>query len=421
MIFTDGKLLPDPERRAVLDGLGPRLDAIRTAPPLRAETVIGAVDALGKRLEAEGPGSLLSRALPAGMTLGELLPLLRREALEAKLSTELGPDPFAPRSFSQTTAHVLPLGVLFHIAPGNMPGLPVYTVLEGLLTGNINLLKLPHGDKGLSLMAFKLLVEQEPLLAPYIHAFDLPSGQTGDMKILADLADGLVTWGGDGAIQAARTLAGPGCKLVEWGHRLSFAYISGYEDEPAELSALAAHIAATGQRLCSSCQTIFLDTEDREVGTAFCRKFLPYLEAAAAGSPGPGAGAMASLSGHTALLERIVDGRAQGEALFRGKGCGLILRPDHELELSPMERNVLVKLLPQKDLLPTLRRQKGRLQTAGLLCTPEKRDELTELLARAGLTRITRAGTMSAAFPGEAHDGEYPLRRYLRIVDVERA
>ena len=86
-----------------------------------------------------------------------------------------------------------------------------------------------------------------------------------------------------------------------------------------------------------------------------------------------------------------------------------------------MERNVLVKLLPKKDLLPTLRRQKGRLQTAGLLCTPEKRDELTGLLARAGLTRITRAGTMSAAFPGEAHDGEYPLRRYLRIVDVERA
>ena len=65
-------------------------------------------------------------------------------------------------------------------------------------------------------------------------------------------------------------------------------------------------------------------------------------------------------------------------------------------------------------------RQKGRLQTAGLVCAPEKRQALTSLLARAGLTQITRAGNMSASFPGEAHDGEYPLRRYLRVVDVEK-
>ena len=84
-----------------------------------------------------------------------------------------------------------------------------------------------------------------------------------------------------------------------------------------------------------------------------------------------------------------------------------------------MEGNVLVKLLPQVELLPALRRQKGRLQTAGLLCEPGKREELAQLLARAGVTRVTRAGSMSAAFPGEAHDGEYPLRRYVRVVDVE--
>ena len=46
-------------------------------------------------------------------------------------------------------------------------------------------------------------------------------------------------------------------------------------------------------------------------------------------------------------------------------------------------------------------------------------EELAQLLARAGVTRVTRAGSMSAAFPGEAHDGEYPLRRYVRVVDVE--
>lgn len=420
MIFANGTLLPDTERNAVLNGLESQLNAVRGAPPLEAETVISAVDTLGRRLEAGEFAPLLARFLPAGVGLDQLLPLLRREALEAKLAAELGPEPFRPRTLAQTAAHALPLGVLFHIAPGNMPGLPVYTALEGLLTGNINLVKLPHGDKGLSLAAFQLLTEQEPRLAPYLYAFDLPSGRREDMKRLADLADGLVVWGGDGAIEAARALAGPGCKLIEWGHRLSFAYVSGYEDRDGELSALARHIVETGQRLCSSCQVIFLDAERQEDGLAFCRSFLPYLERAAAKRPGLGAGASASLSGHTALLERIVEGRADGETLFRGRGCSVIFRPDRELELSPMEGNVLVKLLPQAELLPALRRQKGRLQTAGLLCAPERREALAGLLARAGVTRVTRAGSMSASFPGEAHDGEYPLRRYLRVVDVER-
>lgn len=419
MIFANGALLPDSERSALLGGLEARLDAVRAAPPLGADAVISAVDALGRRLEAGEFAQLLSRFLPAGVALDQLLPLLRREALEAKLAAELGPDPFRPRAMGKTSAHILPLGVLFHIAPGNMPGLPVYTALEGLLTGNINLIKLPHGDKGLSLAALRLLTEQEPRLAPYLYAFDLPSGQREDMEALAALADGLVVWGGDGAVKAARTLAGPGCKLIEWGHRLSFAYVSGYEDKEAELSALASHIVETGQRLCSSCQVVFLDSEDREEGAAFCRALLPYLERAAAKRPGVGAGAAASLSGYTALLERIVDGREEGEALFRGKGCSVVFRPGRELELSPMEGNVLVKLLPQQELLPALRRQKGRLQTAGLICAPGRRGALAALLARAGLTRVTRAGSMSAAFPGEAHDGEYPLRRYLRVVDVE--
>lgn len=419
MIFANGKFLPDTERATVISNLEEQINATRTGEPLRAEAVINAVDALGKRLKSGEFDPLLAQFLPAGVTPDDLLPLLTREAIEAKLAAELGPDLFGDRTFPKTTAKIYPLGTLLHIAPGNMPGLPVYTVLEGLLTGNVNILKLPHGDKGLSLAAFRLLTEQEPKLAPYIYAFDLPSKEKDTLQALANLADGIVTWGGDGAIQAARTLAGAGCKLIEWGHRLSFAYISGFEDREAELSALAAHIIGTNQRLCSSCQVIFLDTESRQEAETFCQAFLPHLEKAAAQRPGPGGGAQSTLSAHTALLERIVEGKTAGETLYRGRGCSVLLRPDQELELSPMEGNVLVKCLPQTGLLPTLRRQKGRLQTAGLICAPERREALTALLSQSGLTRITRAGTLSASFPGEAHDGESPLRRYVRIVDIE--
>ena len=419
MIFANGTLLPDSERSQLLDALEDRINTTRLGPAPEAETVISAVDALGRRLQSGEFDGLLSQYLPAGVSLDDLLPLLCRDVLELKLKTELGEASFATRDRGRITARLLPLGTLLHIAPGNMPGLPVYSVLEGLLTGNVNLLKLPRADKGLSLAALSLLCEQAPRLAPYIYAFDIPSSDTEALTRLAALADCIVTWGGEGAVKSVRALAPAGCKLIEWGHRLGFAYLSGYEDKSAELAALAEHIVATNQRLCSSCQVIFLDSDDRAAGEAFCREFLPYLEAAAAKRPGQFSGAAAALSGHTALLERQAAGKDAGELHLRGKGCSVTLRPDRDLELSPMEGNVFVKLLPREALLSILRRGKGVLQTAGLICAPEAREELTDLLARAGVTRITRTGSLSAAFPGEGHDGEYPLRRYVRVVDVE--
>lgn len=64
---------------------------------------------------------------------------------------------------------------------------------------------------------------------------------------------------------AARSMAPAGCKLIEWSHRLSFAYVSGRPPEE-EWYALARHILSTGGLLCSSCQVIYLDTDSLDDG-----------------------------------------------------------------------------------------------------------------------------------------------------------
>ena len=92
---------------------------------------------------------------------------------------------------------------------------------------------------------------------------------------------------------------------------------------------------------------------------------------------------------------------------------------DMELELSPMFGNCLIKRLPRNKAFGCLRRHKGHLQTAGLICAGECREELEMLLCSCGVSRITDAGSMSALFADGTHDGEYPLRRYVRFVDVE--
>jgi len=84
-----------------------------------------------------------------------------------------------------------------------------------------------------------------------------------------------------------------------------------------------------------------------------------------------------------------VDRSGSGDLVFSGQCCSLTLRRDMELELSHLHGNVLVKRLPRKEVLAALRRQRGRLQTAGLLCPPGEREELAALLARAGVNRVT--------------------------------
>ena len=421
MILAQGTLLPDSQLSQVLSGLEGEIDRTRASQALSAEVVIQTCARLLDRLDrGELDGLLAQYATPQILeALARYRALLRPESLRYKLSAELGDLADGPLSRPFGRALAVPLGTLLHITAGNLDGLPAFSALEGLLTGNVNILKLPRGDSGLSLTLLHLLTREEPRLAPFLYAFSIPSTDAASLQALARLADGIVTWGGEEAIRAVRAMAPPGCKLIEWGHRLGFVYLSG-PAHPRELAALARHIVDTGGLLCSSCQVVFLDTEDSDEALALCHSLLPALEQAAlARHTTPGQVAQATLYGYEHFLEQSL--RHTGAQVLRGRGCSVTLCPDRELELSPLYGNVLVKCLPRAELFSALRRQRGRLQTAGLICPPEQRAELVALLARAGVTRITAAGDLSHPFLGENHDGEFPLRRYVRMVDVEES
>lgn len=432
MILANGEIYPSSQQGRILDGLEERINATRTSERLDAETVIDAIDQLGKRIAAGEFNELIA---PFGLEkmaneMKNSVRLLNRDYLERKMETELGRDFFAPHEsaagfgLSGVRTQAVPLGTLFHISAGNVDFLPAYTVAEGLLTGNVNLLKLPQADSGLTVLALQKLMEIQPKLKHFIYVFDTPSSDIAVMKRLAGMADGIVVWGGDAAIGAARSFAPVGAKLIEWGHRLSFAYLSGdWRTRADELTALAEHIVKTEQLLCSSCQTIFLNTSEISDIERFCREFLPYLEAARKKYPisDIGASAECTLKGYTAALETLMTGGSGAEdKVFRGYQCSLTACENSELELSEMFGRLCVKRLPAQDIMHVLRRQKGYLQTAGLLCDEGEFARLSDSLIRSGVNRVTTLGHMSEHFMGESHDGEYSLRRYVRMVNIEQ-
>jgi hypothetical protein len=306
---------------------------------------------------------------------------------------------------------------LFHIAAGNVDGLPAYSVIEGLLAGNVNILKLPAADHGFTIELLSELIKVQPELAQYIYVFDTSSNDIPAMKAMAKCADAIVVWGGDAAVSSVRSLAAPNTKIIEWGHKISFAYVTEQGIDETAMIGLAHHILSTRQLLCSSCQGIFVDTANMSDIYNFCERFFAVLKKVSEEYPRPGIGMQAQLS--LLLYNAELEALEQPQRIYRGENCSLIASADKKLEVSFTNGNCWVKPLPRKYIISRLHRYKGYLQTAGLLCGPEERQALSELLLRAGITRVTGGSDMSRMLCGESHDGEYPLQRYTKIVEYD--
>lgn len=427
MILFEGRLLPNEDMDTVMEQLW---DACVRGIMNRedvAERVIHAAGRVAEKIKIGTYDAILQPLLQQGTfteaQLDEVIQFFDEDNLQLKYDIELGRFKKEVEQEERTGRRkvVEPLGILFHIAAGNAEGLPFYSVLEGMLAGNINILKLPSMDDGISVLLLHEILKEEPSLASYVCVLDVPSTNLAVMKRLADMSDGIVVWGGDEAIKAIRAYASPETQIISWGHKLSFAYVTpdviNDADSQQELYLLAHHICTTRQVLCNSCQGLFVDSDDMQVVTAVGQKFFEILQEVNQEYRPEAIGVRGKIS--IALYNEELESSMKQRQIFKGTGVSVIVSEDSKLELSYMFRNCWVKPLPKSRIVAELKNNRGHLQTVGLISNAKERLLLVEALSKAGVTRITKAGNMSKTISGEAHDGEYPLRRYCKIVEIE--
>ncbi len=426
MIIFEGQLLADEELDNVLEKLWDSCVQTITEREEIAGRVMDACGGVAQKIKQGDYDSILTPLLEKGTftlpQLEEVMQFFDRENLQYKYDMELGDwKQMVEAESGARKKQVTPLGILFHIAAGNAEGLPFYSVLEGMMAGNVNILKLPSMDDGISVLLLHEIIKEEPALAPYVCVLDVPSTNMKVMKRLADMADGIAVWGGDEAIRTIRTYAAPETQIISWGHKLSFAYVSeavlADDKLKQELYGLAHHICQTRQVLCSSCQGLFVDSEDVSVVSGVGELFFQILKEVSATYPPETIGVRGKI--FLSLYNEELENENGAKKILKEKNVSVIVSQDSNLELSYMFRNCWVKPLPSNKIVSALKSHRGHLQTVGLICRQEERSALADKLMKAGVTRITSAGHMSHTIPGEAHDGEYPLQRYCKIVEIE--
>ena len=381
-------------------------------------TVIDACDKLYKRVinhEFDNIALPLLKSLNMPYSsLERYAKVFSKEGLLKKIDIELGDLKNGLLSLDENNnRYYEPLGILFHIAAGNVDLLPAYSVVEGLLVGNINILKLPTGDNGLSILLLKELIKEAPVLKDYIYVFDVPSTEVETIKQLSSFADATIVWGGDEAQKAARAFVDIHSSIISWGHKISFSYVDNNVTDQ-EIMDLCKSICLSNQLFCSSSQGIYLNTNDIDELHHLAKRALPiFVKVSKEMNTLP-----LTMKAKNSLL--LYNDKLEGNVdnIYQDGGVSVVVKEDHKLELSYLFQNIWIKPLIKEEIANVLKPNKNLLQTVSINKNIKDKEEITRLLAKAGATRIVSLGDNSRMLAGESHDGEYALRRYIRIVEV---
>lgn len=400
-------------------------DLLAGTPDIRK--VIDSLDKLGQFL-AENETFLLGELMELGLSKEEALQVkkeslavLSAEELFKKVKRELGELPFEIARVSTREEEFegwMPVGVLGHVTSSNDAMLPFFSSVEGILTGNINVIKTASGAHKVAMTMIEKLCEMDESLCPYFYVFPLSSKDEDLLKAMFSLCNTIAVWGSDAATQGVRKLAPSGVKIVEWGNRISFAYITKKGKTAESLRGLAEDVCVNDQQACSAPQLVFYEADDREDLEQFAQEVMNVLQEVSNTYPvhDISQAEQAELTTQTQLCymdELMGEGK-----LLEGNGCRIFVKYDNELCASPLYRTLIVKAIKREDIIPVLRPFRSYLQSVGLACGREEITSLSAILLAGGVNRITQPGLMMGGYTGEPHDGIYALTHYVKRVSL---
>jgi hypothetical protein len=320
--------------------------------------------------------------------------------------------------------------LLVHNWAGNVPGLPLWSLVCGLLVKAGNIGKLPSAEPLFAGLFARLLAEVHPPLADCMAVVWWKGGDQQSSSALFAQADTVLAYGGNDAIEQIRAQLPATTRFLPYGHKLGFGMIgrAALDTQRAPATArLAAHdVARYEQQGCYSPHVFYVERG----GKVSPREFAQYL-----------AGELASLQRRfprrvLALEDAVgIAGWRQACELqsLAASGAELIgdetapwcvAYADRAQPLAPTagNRNIQVVAVDRlDDVIGQIERHGAYLQTAGLATTPSELFRLSQQLGRFGVTRICAIGSMTAPEAGWHHDGRFNLLDLVRMVEIEQS
>jgi len=328
---------------------------------------------------------------------------------------------------------VQPAGQVLHVASGNVFIACIESLVDGIITRNINFLKMSSDDREFPVLFAESIREfdKEKVICPALSVVWWPGGSEAVENLFKTGMDRIIFWGGQEALKSWQKDLGESTLLIRHGHKISFGVVSRSGLASSDIGhltdSIALDIAIWEQKACNCPQMIFVE---ESVPAGDMQRFLDSL-----------AGSLKKLNDAFPPGRRSSDEYvevlkyrelAMAKHFVTGQPVSVIgpetldwtiiseEKSGEGFEPSPLNRTILIKRYSSLHALADLfREHSSYLQTVGYRLSETELSEYAVTLSSVGVTRLCPFGIMAIPTAGTPHDGGYILRDLVRFSVVE--
>jgi hypothetical protein len=317
---------------------------------------------------------------------------------------------------------------LLHIAAGNLPNPTLMSMVLGLLVRSAQFVKCASGTSLLPRLFAHSIHEAEPKLGACLEVAEWKGGNRDLEEVLFGEADCVTATGSDETLADIRRRLPARTRFLGYGHRLSFAYVSGEVlggMKCAEVAACAAaDVAAWDQQGCLSPHVIYVEQGGMMTAEPFAE--LLARELAARESVEPRGELSASAAAAIASRRSIYELRAAHSPDTRlwcspgSTAWTVVYEADPRFQISCLNRFIYVK--PVTSLAAALEGAdsvRHKVSTVGVAVPEARTKDTFAALARWGVPRVCRLGQMQNPPLTWRHDGRPALGELVTWADYE--
>ena len=320
--------------------------------------------------------------------------------------------------------------LLVHIWAGNVPGLPLWSLISGLLVKAGTIGKVPSAEPLFAGWFAALLAEIDPKLADCLAIVWWKGGDEARETALLNQADVVLAYGGNDSLSEIRARTPITTRCLLYGHKVSFGMVSRAALDTSKAWSVA-HQAAYDvirydQQGCYSPQIFFVERG----GKVSPREFSKYVanELACFERKFPRRALSMEEAGRVAAWRHGEEMKSSSQAgrdiMGDAAGAWTTIYVEEPEDLAPSGLNRTIKIVAIDDLAeaaPRIAPYKAYLQTVGIASSPEELYQLAEALGAVGVTRICALGQMTAPEAGWHHDGRFNLLDLVTLTEIERS
>ncbi len=314
--------------------------------------------------------------------------------------------------------------ILTHVWAGNVPGLPLWSLVAGLLVKAGNIGKVPTVEPMFASLFSQLFAEVAPELADCLAIVWWKGGDEASELSVLNESDLVLGYGQNESLAAIQKRMPITKRFLAYGHKVSFAMVSAEALNVSKVCAtaqlVAYDVARYDQQGCYAPHMVFVERG----GSVSPERFAQYLAHELAVFEKKFPLRTLSLSEASSIVswrntEEMTPG---GKVFFADSGSWAVSYQAEGKNFSPscLNRTIRVIGIDALSQVPAILEPfSDLLQTVGIAAPPETLMRLASALGEVGVTRIAAIGDMTSPEAGWHHDGRFNLLDLVKITEID--